>query len=231
MSEPPPLATLKTYAPRDPIPNPESRRSSSSRKHGSDGGHGRRGRTKPLVLSPETAKRLSAKLRDQDRASAAKPAQKQMLARRAKLPAADFRDRIIRTIRDNPVTVISGETGCGKTTQVPQFVLEDLIRSSLGAGCNMVCTQPRRLSAMAVASRVAVERGESVGGTVGYSIRLETKQSSQTRLLFCTTGILLQRLQNNPDLDGVSHIFVDEVSPSHRSISKCTRLELIDKTW
>lgn len=64
---------------------------------------------------------------------------------------------------------------------------------------------------MSVAERVAAERGEQIGGTVGYTIRLESKCSANTKLLFCTTGILLKRLEEDPDLVGVTHVFVDEV--------------------
>ena len=66
---------------------------------------------------------------------------------------------------------------------------------------------------MSVAERVASERGEDIGRTVGYSIRLESKCSHATRLMFCTTGILLRRLEEDPYLDGVSHVIVDEVTP------------------
>ena len=75
----------------------------------------------------------------------------------------------------------------------------------------IVCTQPRRISAIGVAQRVASERDENVGKTVGYNIRLENKVSNYTRLTFCTTGILLQRLTTDPLLRSVSHIIVDEV--------------------
>ena len=75
-------------------------------------------------------------------------------------------------------------------------------------------TQPRRLAATALAERVADERAEALGDKVGYAIRLETKRSSRTRLLFCTTGILLRQLEGDKTLKGVSHIIVDEVSLS-----------------
>lgn len=64
------------------------------------------------------------------------------------------------------VVVVSGETGCGKTTQLPQYVLESEIDASRGAACSIICTQPRRISAIAVAERVAAERGEEIGESV-----------------------------------------------------------------
>ncbi|GAB2210633.1 hypothetical protein Droror1_Dr00015905 [Drosera rotundifolia] len=90
------------------------------------------------------------------------------------------------------VVVVSGETGCGKTTQLPQFILEEEISSLCGADCNIICTQPRRIAAISVAARISAERGERLGDTVGYKIRLEGKRSAETRLLFCTTGVLLK---------------------------------------
>jgi hypothetical protein len=130
---------------------------------------------------------------------------------RNSLPAYRERKNIIRAVATNPTVVISGETGCGKTTQVPQFILEHC--DAVGTTCSIICTQPRRISAMSVAERVASERGEDIGRTVGYSIRLESKCSHATRLMFCTTGILLRRLEEDPYLDGVSHVIVDEVTP------------------
>ena len=99
--------------------------------------------------------------------------------------------------------------------KVPQFLLDDALESGRGGFCNIVCTQPRRIAAIAVAERVAEERGETIGRSVGYSIRLESRRSRETRLLFCTTGILLRTLENDKDLSEgpVSHIVVDEVQP------------------
>ena len=95
------------------------------------------------------------------------------------------------------VLVVSGETGCGKTTQLPQFILEDAVEGGRGSSVSIICTQPRRISATSVAARVAAERGEELGVSVGYQIRLESRRSEDTRLLFCTTGVLLRRLVSN----------------------------------
>jgi len=136
----------------------------------------------------------------------------EMLKARAKLPAADAYYDVLQALYENQVVLISGETGCGKTTQIPQFILDDAIESGNGGKVNILCTQPRRLAAIGVASRVCDERCESaLGGTVGYQIRLENKTSEKTRLCFVTTGILLRRLQGDPTLEGVTHVLVDEV--------------------
>ena len=81
--------------------------------------------------------------------------------------------QLLDAIAANQVVLIAGETGCGKTTQVPQYLLEESLAA--GAHCRIMCSQPRRLSAVSVAARVAAERGEAVGGSVGYKIRLESK--------------------------------------------------------
>ncbi|XP_067636192.1 putative ATP-dependent RNA helicase DHX57 [Eurosta solidaginis] len=141
-----------------------------------------------------------------------------MMNGRRKLPAFEKMMDILDLIEKSQVIVISGETGCGKSTQVPQFILDNwLFHASRVKESNklphveVVCTQPRRLSAIGVAERVADERTERVGQTVGYQIRLENKITSSTRLTFCTTGILLRRLTADPLLSSVSHVIVDEV--------------------
>ena len=99
----------------------------------------------------------------------------------------------------------------GKTTQLPAYLLEDLITRGVGSEGYIICTQPRRIAAITVAERVAYERQEAVGKTVGYSVRLNSRMSSSTRILYCTTGVLLRRLQHPEFLASVSHIVVDEV--------------------
>lgn len=130
---------------------------------------------------------------------------------RAKLPAWGFKGTLVRAVKENSVVIVCGETGCGKTTQVPQFILDSWIQECVGEFANIVCTQPRRIAAIGVAERVAVERGTSIGHQVGYAIRGENKSSRNTKLLFCTTGILLRRLHSDPTLQGVTHVMVDEV--------------------
>ncbi|XP_059585257.1 ATP-dependent RNA helicase DHX30 isoform X1 [Alligator mississippiensis] len=128
------------------------------------------------------------------------------------LPVDPHKDTILSAIEQNPVVVIAGDTGCGKTTRIPQLLLEHYIMEGRGARCNMVITQPRRISAISVAQRVAQELGPNMRKNVGYQVRLESKPPARGgALLFCTVGILLRKLQGNPSLEGVSHIIVDEV--------------------
>lgn len=123
-----------------------------------------------------------------------------VLSLRSRLPVCNYKHEIISAIRTNQVVLICGETGSGKTTQLPQFLIEQHLEHHEGVPINIVCTQPRRISAISVAERVSYERGEAIGKSVGYHVRLETKRSAQTFLLFCTTGVLLRRLTIDPDL-------------------------------
>ena len=107
--------------------------------------------------------------------------------------------------------LISYSIGAGKTTVIPTLLFNDMIENGLGCYANIWVTQPRRISAISVAERIASERGEKVGETCGYSIKLERKCSSRTRITLCTTGILLRRLQCDPDLANISHLIIDEV--------------------
>lgn len=148
---------------------------------------------------------------------------------RSKLPIAAFKDVITSTVDSNQVVLICGETGCGKTTQVPQYLLDHAW--SRGDTCKVVCTQPRRISATSVAERIASERGESIGKTVGYKIRLEYKGGRHSSLVFCTNGILLRILvgkgtsrteskkaseKAQTALSDLTHIIVDEIHERDR---------------
>lgn len=147
------------------------------------------------------------------------PALKKMISQRQKLPAWQVRDQVIRTVLQSQVTIIAGETGSGKSTQSVQFILDDLYSKGLGNATNIICTQPRRISALGLADRVSEERCSQIGKEVGYSIRGENKTSMQTKITFVTTGVLLRRLQTSggqtqdvvASLADVSHIVIDEV--------------------
>lgn len=170
-----------------------------------------RRRAPPAGGEEEVARNAQLREEARARASAAHGPLAAMRSARARLPAAREAGSVLAALRQSRVVVVSGETGCGKTTQVPQFILDDADAAGVGARCNIVVTQPRRLAAVGVATRVAAERGERLGATVGYSVRLESRRSAATRLLFCTTGVLLRRLHADPELCGVSHVVVDEV--------------------
>ncbi|KAG7649925.1 DEAD/DEAH box helicase domain [Arabidopsis thaliana x Arabidopsis arenosa] len=137
---------------------------------------------------------------------------KDMLKTRAALPISEVKKDILQKLKEKDVLVVCGETGSGKTTQVPQFILDDMIDSGHGGYCNIICTQPR---AITVAQRVADERCEPPPGfdnsVVAYQVRHQNARSDKTRLLFCTTGILLRKLVGDTTLKDVTHIIVDEV--------------------
>ncbi|RVD82610.1 uncharacterized protein DFL_007031 [Arthrobotrys flagrans] len=136
---------------------------------------------------------------------------RKMMAARRSLPAWNLRAHITECIDSNSVTIISGETGSGKSTQCVQFVLDDLIHRDLGTAAKILCTQPRRISAIGLAERVSAERCVAVGSEVGYAIRGESKMGSNTSITFMTTGVLLRRLHDGDGLSDVSHVFIDEV--------------------
>lgn len=132
------------------------------------------------------------------------------LTNRAKLPIFSMKDEIMHNINESQVVLIRGNTGCGKTTQVCQFVLDEMISSGQGAHCNVIITQPRRISAISVADRVSVERCEQMGISIGYSVRFESVlPRPYGSVLFCTVGVLLRKLEAG--LRGVSHVIIDEI--------------------
>ncbi|KAI8355119.1 P-loop containing nucleoside triphosphate hydrolase protein [Choanephora cucurbitarum] len=157
---------------------------------------------------------LFSRAKDNFRKRLGNPAYLAMKEKRYQLPISAYRDQILELLQEHQVIIISGETGCGKSTQVPQFLAEHLLLGSNRPG-SVICTQPRRISAISIANRVSVEMGDPSTGSrqamVGYQIRLESKMSPENVLFFCTTGILLRRLESDKYLDGVSFVVVDEV--------------------
>eukprot|EP00985_Skeletonema_marinoi_P019452 scaffold11150_cov203-Skeletonema_marinoi.AAC.2 len=139
------------------------------------------------------------------------PSYQKMKAIRDTLPMLQYRQTILDTVKDHPVVIVQADTGAGKSTQCAQYILEQALMDGMGDSVNMICTQPRRVAATSVAERVADEMVESLGNMVGYQIRMESRRSSRTKLLFCTTGVVLRRLQDDPNLTGVTHVIVDEV--------------------
>lgn len=160
------------------------------------------------MIAPETLQRIWA-----EKSSAA--SYQMMLQYRMQLPMWAFKEEVLKTIDREQVVIICGETGCGKSTQVPSFILEHQL--SQGKACKIYCTEPRRISAISLARRVSEELGERKNdlGTfrslVGYAIRLESNTTKETRLVYATTGIVMRMLEGSSDLRDITHIVLDEV--------------------
>ncbi|KAG7099686.1 hypothetical protein E1B28_001508 [Marasmius oreades] len=153
--------------------------------------------------------RTDGEVREQFESICRNPKYVELLVNRKDLPSFSTKQQFLDLLEMNRVVVVVGETGCGKTTQLPQFILDSLILSNQGARASVLIAQPRRLSAIGVAARVSAERLDD--GSVGYAIRGESKQNVKTKLLFCTTGVVLRRLSMKDNLEDVTHVVVDEV--------------------
>eukprot|EP00396_MALV-II-16_sp_LP-1_P000491 gene491-biopygen413 len=125
------------------------------------------------------------------------------------MPTYEKKDLVLASVRRNRVTVISGDTGCGKSTLIPQLICDavDLIPDDKV----IVCTQPRRVAAITLPEYVAKDRGQTMGKEVGYQIRFVNEFCEETRLIYATTAIVLRRLHQEPNLDMVGCLIVDEV--------------------
>lgn len=123
------------------------------------------------------------------------------------LPIYAWRQRFLDAVEQYQVLIIVGETGSGKTTQLPQYLHE---AGYTKGGLKVGCTQPRRVAAMSVAARVAEEMGVKVGNEVGYSIRFEDATSDKTVLKYMTDGMLLREFLTEPDLGGYAALMIDE---------------------
>ncbi|KAG9345245.1 hypothetical protein JZ751_009791 [Albula glossodonta] len=126
---------------------------------------------------------------------------------RRSLPVFPYREDLLSAIHDHQILIIEGETGSGKTTQIPQYLVEE---GYTKGGMKIGCTQPRRVAAMSVAARVAQEMCVKLGNEVGYSIRFEDCTSERTVLKYMTDGMLLREFLTEPDLASYSVIIIDE---------------------
>lgn len=138
--------------------------------------------------------------------SKAQTALEKLKEERKTLPIYPYREQLLEAIRDHQVLVIVGETGSGKTTQIPQYLHE----AGYTKHGMIACTQPRRVAAMSVAARVSQEMGVKLGHEVGYSIRFEDCTSEKTVLKYMTDGMLLREFLGEPDLASYSVVMVDE---------------------
>ncbi|KAE8350706.1 P-loop containing nucleoside triphosphate hydrolase protein [Aspergillus coremiiformis] len=129
-----------------------------------------------------------------------------------RLPISRRKDEILELVERNTYSLISADTGSGKSTQVPQILLDDAMANGCGTECNVLCVQPRRMAATSLARRVAEERGESLGCSVGYQIRFDSRRPSRLgSITYCTTGFLLNMMHSTAYLGSFSHIMLDEV--------------------
>ncbi|GLB10832.1 hypothetical protein AtubIFM57258_007244 [Aspergillus tubingensis] len=134
---------------------------------------------------------------------------------RMNLPIWNFRDDILNTLDTHRALIICSETGSGKSTQIPSFILEHEMKQ--GRPCKIYVTEPRRISAISLARRVSEELGENKNdvGTarslIGFAVRLESKVSQATRLVFATTGVVVRMLERPDDFRDITHVVLDEV--------------------
>ncbi|XP_060862840.1 ATP-dependent RNA helicase DHX30-like isoform X1 [Metopolophium dirhodum] len=135
----------------------------------------------------------------------------QTLNKLVQLPIDNYELDILDMIENNQVTIIKGEPGCGKSTRVPNFIMKKYSKERKGSECNVYVTQPRRISALTLANRVAVERSEELGNVVGFQVRLkQILPRKPGTIVFASSGILLQKLQADPGLKEFSHVIIDE---------------------
>ncbi|XP_073752050.1 ATP-dependent RNA helicase TDRD9 isoform X3 [Callorhinus ursinus] len=125
------------------------------------------------------------------------------------LPINRCKEEVISLIESNSVVIIHGATGSGKSTQLPQYILDHYSQRS--AYCNIVVTQPRKIGASSIARWISKERAWTLGGLVGYQVGLEKIATEDTKLIYMTTGVLLQKIVSAKSLMEFTHVFIDEV--------------------
>ena len=205
------------FAMRDDIPEkPDASRDTPVPARSGAGqsadGAGPRGRGRPRRKRsggrrrPEGGSRREQHEARRERQRAARATREPLLEYPAELPVVEHREEIAEAIRDHQVVVIAGETGSGKTTQIPKICLE------LGLGVTGMIghTQPRRIAARSVAARLADEMGEDLGDTVGYQVRFTSQVAEHTRVKVMTDGILLSELRHDRLLRDYEVLIIDE---------------------
>lgn len=150
----------------------------------------------------ELESRLEASCRERIRRERERPP----LRFPGELPITALRREIVRAIKSEPVVIISGETGCGKSTQIPKMCLE----AGRGVAGRIACTQPRRIAAITIAHRIAEELGETLGRSVGYKIRFRDRSPREAYIKIMTDGMLLAETQSGPRLYDYDTIIIDE---------------------
>jgi ATP-dependent RNA helicase TDRD9 len=132
---------------------------------------------------------------------------------RKSLPIYNHHREIMDAIEKHSVTLIRGSTGCGKSTQVPQYIYDTCAKNK--KPCNIIISQPRKIAAVTIAYRVACERDVKLGNEVGYQVGLDkcTGESfdDRTQITYCTTGVVLQKLIAAKSMSAYTHLIIDEV--------------------
>ena len=141
------------------------------------------------------------------------------------LPIHAHKGAIVDAVRQARCLVVIGETGSGKTTQIPQYVWDCVVGRAPGGV--VACTQPRRVSAISIAKRVAAERGGKVGDEVGYAVRFDERCGAATGIKYMTDGMLLREFASNPTLRGYSVVMVDEAH--ERTVTSDLLLYLLNR--
>ncbi|KAI9489766.1 P-loop containing nucleoside triphosphate hydrolase protein [Zychaea mexicana] len=146
-----------------------------------------------------------------------------IIEQRENLPTFEFKNELVEAIREYSVLVVIGETGSGKTTQIPQYILEGMPEMK-----KIGVTQPRRIAAITVAKRVSEEQGVRLGATVGYTIRFDDTTSPETKLKYMTDGVLLREATEDPRLSQYSVVVIDEAH--ERTLETDVLFGLLKKT-